>query len=600
MKKIFLLLSVIIVLSAQLISAEDLGSELVDCYNFNCSSSNWIIGSGFRIINTSSLAVFSSIYYPNSSSLHQEISLTPNEKYKIILDIKTTWFDWHNFWVELGGVNSSVYNSSGIKTFYLIPTTNQNLTLWVNRTYTESINANVIFNNISVKELFKASNISFGEGTEESGSIIYTNNIYVNVSIAGSNFQNITYSLYNQTSEINKTTFTSKIETINWTDLNDGLYFYNVTLSNSTSSISTETRNITIEASTNVSWCREIWKDNVVYTQTQDIEANGDTSCISISGTNVTFEGNGFKINNGGIFITSLYNSTINNTDSSKITVRTTDNNLIKNSYIHNCSNECISIGKDWTTPSNNEFRNIILNNSNDTGIAFSGVNVMGLILGSANTTFKDIQFLNITNYDVYMPTISSAFGSQENKNVIFINSSYSTEYVSGANNQLTRKWYYQVYINNTNGEDMENINVTILDKNNNYLTNITTNSLGLSEVIELTDYYNNAGSITYYSNYSIFAEKTCYPSYKVYHNITEEKNTLNVLTLGSSTYQNWDIDCSKNCVIDYPITINYNISLYGGGLTSIDSNLTFLNPHWQIYKEDGCDLFINNGVSIS
>jgi len=58
MKKIFLLLSVIIVLSAQLISAEDLGSELVDCYNFNCSN-DWIIGSGFRIITASNLSVFS-------------------------------------------------------------------------------------------------------------------------------------------------------------------------------------------------------------------------------------------------------------------------------------------------------------------------------------------------------------------------------------------------------------------------------------------------------------------------------------------------------------------------------------------------------------
>jgi len=241
-----------------------------------------------------------------------------------------------------------------------------------------------------------------------------------------------------------------------------------------------------------------------------------------------------------------------------------------------------------------------MLNQSDDKGIYFHGTNVLGLTIGNNHNIFRDIAFYNIAGYDVYMPTISEFFTTQENKNNTFINSSFEDEYVSGANNELIRKWYYQVYINNSNGENMENINVTILDKNNNYLTNITTNSSGLSDIIELTDYYNNAGSITYYSNYSIIAEKTCYPSYKVYHNITEEKNTLNILTLGSSTYQNWNIDCSKNCVIDYPITINYNISLYGGGLTTIDSSLYFLNPHWQIYKEDGCDLFINNGVSIS
>ena len=596
MKKIFLLLSVIIVLSAQLISAEDLGSELVDCYNFNCSN-DWIIGSGFRIITASNLSVFSSIYYPNTSSLYQDISLNTNEKYKIVLDVRTTWFDWHNFWVELGGVNSPIYNSSGIKTFYLEPTQNQNLTLWVNRTYNESMNANVIFNNISIKQVSEGLNLSFGIGTPDSGNISSINNLYVNVSITGSDFQNITYSLYNETSQINITTFTSKIDTINWTDLNDGLYFYNVTISNSTSSFSTETRNISIQATTNISFCRTLSESDTVYNQISDIETDS-LSCIIIIGYNITFNGNGYKLTNGGVQIVAT-SSTLNNTDVKGITLSSdsSENNVINN-YIHNCTFYCISLG-DYQVEGNT-FQNNILNQSNDTGIYFRGTNVFGLITGDNNNIFRDIAFYNIAGYDVYMPTISELFTTQENKNNTFINCSFADEYVSGANNQLLRKRYYQSYVKNLNEEEISDVNITIYDKNDDYLLNFSTNSSGLADRIELDDYYNNAGSITYYSNYTIYAQKSCYPSLRQYYNVTLDNYGDNPLILGSSTYQNWNIDCSKNCVIDYPITINYNISLYGGGLTTIDSSLYFLNPHWHIYKEDGCDLFINNGVSIS
>ena len=561
MKKIFLLLSVIIVLSAQLISAEDLGSELVDCYNFNCSSSNWIIGSGFRIINTSSLAVFSSIYYPNSSSLHQEISLTPNEKYKIVLDIKTTWFDWHNFWVELGGVNSSVYNSSGIKTFYLIPTTNQNLTLWVNRTYTESINANVIFNNISVKEVSEVLNLSFGSGTLASGSTSSTDNIYANVSITGSNFQNITYSLYNQTSEINKTTFTSKIETINWTNLNDGAYFYNVTISNSTNSFSTETRNISIEATTNISFCRTI-SEAGEYTLTQDIETS-DLDCIYIMGDNITFNGNGYKLTNGGVWMVSATNSIINNTDIKMITLGSnSDGNNIINNYIHNCTDYCISLGDNQVE--NNIFQNNILNISDDIGIYFQGTNVFGLTTGDNNNVFRDISFYDIDGYDVYMPTISALCTSQENKNNTFINCNFQDAYVSGANNQLIKKWDYSVYLNDTIGNNISNANISLYNSVSGYEISLLTNEDGTTNKTEVYDYYNNAGSITNYS-YTIIIDKPCYPSYRLYQNISNQ--TINYIELGSSTYQNWNESMANNCIINYPINMEtYNLSFSSSG----------------------------------
>jgi len=592
MKKVsMLLIGIIVVLFTQLVLAEDLGNEIITCGNFNCSD-NWTIGDGFRIINASSLAVFSSIYYPNYSSLHQEVSLNPNEKYKVVLDVKRTWFDWHDFWIELGGVQSNVFDSEGVKTFYLEPTSDQNLTIWVNRTYNESINANVIFNNISVKEVSEVLNISFTTGTESSGSVSSTDNIYVNVSIQGSDFQNITYSLYNETAEINLTIFTSKIETINWTDLNDETYFYNVTISNSTTSFSTETRNISIEATLDVSFCRYLWKDNSVYIQTQDIEANGDINCIYIYGTNITFEGNGFEIINGGIFMTSLYDSTINNTKSNKITVETVSNNLIKNNYIHNCTNECLKLGDNYADTLYNTFENNILNSSNDTGINFRGVSLFGFTQGASHNIFRDISFYDIDGYDIYMPTISGLFTSQENKNNTFVNCSFEDEYVSGANNQLIRKWYYSVYLNDTIGNNISNANISLYNSVSGYEISLLTNEDGTTNKTEVYDYYNNAGSITNYS-YTIIIDKPCYPSYRLYQNISNQ--TINYIELGSSTYQNWNESMANNCIINYPINMEtYNLSFSSSGSFFCNSTINLNrrerpNINQVFYFSEGC-----------
>jgi len=548
MKKIFLLLSVIIVLSAQLISAEDLGSEIVDCYNFNCSN-DWIIGSGFRIINTSSLAVFSSIYYPNSSSLHQEISLTPNEKYKVVLDIKTTWFDWHNFWVELGGVQSNIYNSSGIKTFYLIPTTNQNLTLWINRTYNESINANVLFNNISVKFVNEALNLSFGSGTLPSGSISSIDNIYVNVSITGSDFQNITYSLYNQTSTVNLTTFTSKIETINWTNLNDGTYFYNVTISNSTTSFSTETRNISIEASTNISFCRTLSESDTVYNQIDNIISSA-YDCIYITGTNITFNGNGYSISDGGIYGDYMSYSNISNSNIKSLYIDNSNNNVVENTKISNCTNYCIYLAD--STNEYNTFNNIILNQSNNTGIYFHGTNVLGLITGNNNNVFRDISFYDIDGYDIYMPTISELFTLQENKNNTFVNCSFEDEYVSGANNQLIRKWYYQAYVNDTNGNDVV-ANVSATNSSGSVEWSVMTNSSGwIADKQEITDYVNVAGTKMYSSLYFIEVTNNAGNYDSHYYNSTLEQNNLkDIFTLSCWMNKVWGIEVPKGCVYE-------------------------------------------------
>ena len=90
--------------------------------------------------------------------------------------------------------------------------------------------------------------VSFGTGTESNGISSAKNNIYINVSVIETNEANITFNLYNSTSLINRTTFTTPVRTINFTNLSSsGVYSYNVTVTDLVGNEnSTETRTITL------------------------------------------------------------------------------------------------------------------------------------------------------------------------------------------------------------------------------------------------------------------------------------------------------------------------------------------------------------------
>ena len=72
--------------------------------------------------------------------------------------------------------------------------------------------------------------IDFGVKTEINGANVSRNWIYVNVTFKETNFKNITYWLYNSTSLVNRTTYTTQRRVINWTNLPLGNYSYNVTI----------------------------------------------------------------------------------------------------------------------------------------------------------------------------------------------------------------------------------------------------------------------------------------------------------------------------------------------------------------------------------
>ncbi len=89
--------------------------------------------------------------------------------------------------------------------------------------------------------------IEFTTGTKDNDSLFDGDWIFANVSVTEVNFKNITFRLYNSTSEVNSTTYTTRIYQINWTNLPGEFYYYNVTVRDGGSrSNTTETRKITL------------------------------------------------------------------------------------------------------------------------------------------------------------------------------------------------------------------------------------------------------------------------------------------------------------------------------------------------------------------
>ena len=61
----------------------------------------------------------------------------------------------------------------------------------------------------------------------------------------------------------------------------------------------------------------------------------------------------------------------------------------------------------------------------------------------------------------------------------------------------------------------------------------------------------------------------------------------------------NWGITCSDDCIWNSDFNVPGNITMAGYGTLTLNANMTFASPHWEIYKEDGCKIVVNSGGSI-
>ena len=280
---------------------------------------------------------------------------------------------------------------------------------------------------------------------------------------------------------------------------------------------------------------------------------NSQAIFVSSNSTNINLTNNfAESLNNGIELRNSSKNNLINNTGiglmsfAAGIVINGSNENiLVNNTGIGNYSG--ILLGNK---PSNNNLfiNNTAINNfstalliSYSNNNYFIGQNATSYNLGrdsvairisnSNNSLIKDCLSISGEDYDVYI--------GDNNVNNTFLNCSYdiNKEYL-GIRGNLIRKWYYQTYVNYTNGTAVAGANITAYNKAGQIQFTHLTDSLGYIPLKELTDYIGYNGIRNYYSNYSINASKWLYNMESNVFNFTTKGNFVeDFLTLELDTF---------------------------------------------------------------
>jgi len=148
-------------------------------------------------------------------------------------------------------------------------------------------------------------NIQYGDGVPENEANITDDFFDVNVTITENLFENITFDLYNRLGSVNETvTFTNSSRNVNWTNLPDGNYSYNVTVATNTLQFnSTATRNISIDSNFPSIILTSPTGDQGTFTSGLNLSLNWTASDVNIDVCQYDYEGSNTTVNCSSISI---------------------------------------------------------------------------------------------------------------------------------------------------------------------------------------------------------------------------------------------------------------------------------------------------------
>ena len=266
-------------------------------------------------------------------------------------------------------------------------------------------------------------------------------------------------------------------------------------------------------------------------------------------------------------------------------------NNFTNNIWIGNSTGIYILSSRDNlfindTGKANIDSATYILNSENNTLInhraeGYFSVNYSVTLRNSNNTLFQDCINISGTIGDIYIYNYSNS-----SFNNLFLNCSYNTskEIVLGEGNTLIRSWYYRAYVNDTNNNPINNVNVTAFNSTNDYNFNLTTNSSGYTPTYNIIDYVNN-GTRSYYSNYNITATNTTSSDSHLYNATSNQNNLKDVFTFDLSLVS----DCTTLSTANTIYTLTSNVTSNSTCFTITADNITIDGAGYTInYSANG------------
>jgi parallel beta-helix repeat protein len=215
--------------------------------------------------------------------------------------------------------------------------------------------------------------------------------------------------------------------------------------------------------------------------------------------------------------LTNVFSDITSNSNPRGIRLSSSGYNKITGLDTWNCSGSS-SYGCIYSSTSHNcIFEDVYINYTTSSGEGARTYN-------SKNNLFKDIIIENVDGNDVHIDWWYSGTNAMNNT---FLNATYSDQSLY-AHSELFRKWYYSVYVNDSNGDAMTSIDVIGYDNNEDQRFAAVTNASGWVDKAYITEYRNFEGTKTYYNNYSIHATNGTYDGYHNNYNVSIEFNNIN------------------------------------------------------------------------
>jgi len=392
--------------------------------------------------------------------------------------------------------------------------------------------------------------INFTNPTETSGiTLANRNNIVVNVTANDTNLANITINLYNSTGLVNSTTSSTSPLFLNFTNLINGIYFFNATAADSANNRnSTETRNVTIFYDIISPFVSVVYPQNTTY--------NVNVSALNYSYSDTNPNKCWYSTNLGVTNSTPAVNAGVNFTGITSIegsntwTLYCNDSNGYLNSSSKTFAKDTIYPTINFTSPTetngttlltrNNIIVNVTANDTNLANVTINLYNSTGLVNSTTKTALP--YFVNFTNL----------------ANTIYYFNASATDYANSINSTETRR----VNVSYDNIPPVISIyspqNTTY--SNRTILVNFTADSYqalwfnnGTANISYTTVNYTNAGegsnTFVFYANDSAgnlnstsvtFDVDTTYPTISIVSpasgaNYTNATQLVNISTSGAS-----------------------------------------------------------------
>jgi len=457
-------------------------------------------------------------------------------------------------------------NTGTSKTSYgivFLESSENNLTL--NKGYSNSSYAilledswlNTLYNNTGI------SNFSMGIRLYNSSY----NNLDYNLGLSKGNSRGIQLTAYSNYNNLTNNNATSYIGIALNLYINSG---YNTLINNTATAVSASAINLYINSSYNT-LINNTGKsvDGIGLYMTNKSEYN-----LFINNTATSISDYGIHLS-----IDSKHNIFMNNFGSSNSTRGLyLQLNSDNNTFINHTSTSNYSEAINLDDVSNNTFINstIIGYYTGSFGVYFSNAN---------DTIFRDCKNISSASEEVY---ISSATQSINNT---FINCSYEKEFISSADGQIIRKWYFDANVTYSNNTIIANANLTIYNSTSSFIYSQLTDSNGDITKQELIDYINTGGSRVYQTPHLVEVTKTGYVTNSTEYNITTYNNQVVKIILKEGLTS----VCQEINTPGY-YTLN-NIVQANGTCFNITTNDVILDCDWNIinYSKSGPGYAINN-----